>query len=906
MNRMSAGCRINAVIALVLSLSIQTTPARGQNSGSKPPDAGLFSEFPWRLLGPASPAGRVWQVVGVESNPKTFYVTTAGGGLWKSTDNGTTLVPVFDKQTSASTGAVAIAATDPSLVWVGSGEPAGTRANSWGDGVYKSTDAGATWTNMGLRDTREISAVVIHPTNPLIVYVAAMGYLWGRNTERGVFKTTDGGQSWSKSLYVNDTTGCIDLQMDPKNPKVLYAAMWQRFRFGDGDMAESGPESGIYRTTDGGLHWVRLTEGLPKDELGKINLTVARHNTKIIYASVLTGEPAAEGKRTSETGGIFRSDNGGQSWQRVNPMMTGYYYQRINVDPSDDNKVWMPVFDLMLSTDGGRTFVKANMKHVHNDLHSIWIDPMDPQHLITGGDGGVNISYNRGATWQQAVLPIGQFYEVDVDNQDPYYVYGGMQDTGHWSGPSQTYDNEGITNYDWIKLRFNGDGMPVHADPTDPNVIYMVQEFGNLSRLDLRTWNRAELTPDPEEAKRRGLHPFRYDWTPPMIISQHDPKVLYYGGNYLFRMTERGERWEIISPDLTRQQERELKGNKQTYEGYHSYGALFSIAESPLDANVLWAGADDGPLHVTRDRGKTWTEVSANLPAGAPTDGVVAEIEASRFDKGTAYVAYDNHTREDIKPYLYRTTDYGHTWTSITGDLPLTGSTYVIREDTVNPRLLFAGTEFGVYLTLDGGTHWTKLQNNLPTVAVRTMVIQPREHDLVIGTFGRGIWVTDIAPFEEMSEKLLESQAHLFDIKQGTLFLTRFTYGATIEELNGDMFFRADNPPYGTMVSYYLKDTVGQDVTLTITDAGGRSVRTLTGPGTAGIHRVNWDLKRQEKTSDEEAKRRGVETISEREALDRVPPGAYLVTLRAGSGSMSKQVMVRPETQGVRRVEVRK
>jgi photosystem II stability/assembly factor-like uncharacterized protein len=905
MNRMSAGWRVNSILVLIFSLFIQAAPARGQ-SNAKLPNADLFSEFTWRLLGPSSPAGRVWQVVGVESNPKTFYVTTAGGGLWKSTDNGTTLLPIFDKQTSASTGAVAIAKSNPNIVWVGSGEPASTRANSWGDGVYKSTDAGLSWANMGLGDTRQIGAVVIHPTNPEIVYVAAMGYLWGRNSERGIFKTTDAGRTWSKSLFVNDTTGCIDLQMDPKNPKVLYAAAWQRFRFGAGDMAEAGPASGIYKTTDGGQHWVELTEGLPTDEMGKINLSVARHNTKIVYAAILTGEPKGGGKRTSETGGVFRSENGGQSWQRVNPMMTSYYYQRIDVDPSDDNKVWMPVFDLMLSTDGGKNFVKTNIRHVHNDLHSIWVDPTDTQHLIIGGDGGVNISYNRGATWQQAVLPIGQFYEVDVDNQDPYYVYGGMQDTGHWTGPSQTYDNEGITNHDWLKLRFNGDGMPVHADPTDPNVVYIVQEFGNFSRLDLRTWDRAELQPDPEEAKRRNLHPFRYDWTPPMIISQHDPKVLYYGSNYLFKMTERGDKWEIISPDLSRQQEKELKGSKTDYQGYHSYGALFSIAESPLDANILWAGADDGPVHVTRDGGKSWTDVSVNFPAGAPTFGVVAEIEASRFDKGTAYVAYDNHTREDIKPYLYKTTDYGRTWTEITGDLPLNGSAYVIREDPVNPRLLFAGTEFGLYLTIDGGGRWVKLQNNLPTVAVRTMVIQPRERDLVIGTFGRAIWVTDIAPFEEMNDQLFKTEAHLFEIKQGTLFKTRFTYGATIEELNGDMFFRAENPPYGTMITYYLKNNVAGDVTLTIQDANGRTVRTLTGPGAAGIHRVNWDLKRQEKTSDEEAARLRVETISEREALDRVPPGTYKVTLQAVGANISKNVVVRKETQGVRRVDVRK
>lgn len=866
----------------------------------------LLSEFKWRLIGPSSPAGRVWQVVGVESDPKTFYVCTAGGGLWKSTDNGTTLLPIFENQTSASTGSVAIAKTNPNVVWVGTGEPANTRANSWGDGVYKSIDGGQTWSHMGLGDSRQISAIVIHPTNPDIVYVAAMGYEWGRNNERGIFKTTDGGKTWTKTLFVNDTTGFIDLQADAKKPEVLYAAAWQRFRFGGGDMAESGPESGIYKTTDGGKKWLRLTNGLPKEEMGKITVAVARNNSRIVYAAILTGEPAPEGKRTIDTGGIFRSIDGGQNWQRMNPTMTSYYYDRINVDPGDDNRVWLPWFDLLTATDGGKTLVKTNIKHVHNDEHSIWIDPHDPEHLILGGDGGVNISYNRGATWQQAVLPIGQFYEVAVDNQDPYYVYGGMQDTGHWLGPSQTYDNEGITNHDWIKLRFNGDGMSVHPDPTDPNVIYMVQEFGNFSRLDLRTWDRTELLPNPEEARKRGLHPFRYDWTPPMIISEHDNSVLYLGSNYLFRFTERGAKWDIISPDLTAQQEKELKGSKKDYTGYHSYGALFSIAESPLDANIIWTGADDGPVNVTQNGGKMWIEVSQNFPAGAPTFSVVAEIEASRYNKGTAYVVYDNHTREDHNPYVYVTDDFGKTWTNISGDLPRNGSSYVIREDPVNPDLLFVGTEFGVYLTLDKGRQWVRLKNNLPTVAVRTMAIQSRDRELIAGTFGRAIWIADIAPLEELSESLLQQSAHLFEIKSGTLFKTRFTYGATIEELNGDMFFRAENSPYGTVISYYLRDNTGRDVALSVRDEQGKIVRTLVGPGTAGIHRVIWDLKRQEKVSDADVARVGVTTISEREALDRVPSGDYTVTLQVGSSVLKSRVVVREETQGVKLVNVRK
>ena len=893
-------------LGLMFFGAIFTLTALAQTNSAQRLDASLFSEFKWRLVGPSSPAGRVWTVVGDENNPKTFYACTAGGGLWKTTDNGTTLVPIFDNQTSASTGAVAIAKSDSDLVWVGTGEPANTRANSWGDGVYKSLDGGKTWVHMGLGDSRQISSIVIHPARPDVVYVAAMGYEWGRNSERGIFKTSDGGKSWNKILFVNDTTGFIDLQMDPKHPDVLYAAAWQRFRFGGGDMAESGPESGIYKTTDGGKRWIKLSNGLPKEDKSKITLAVARNNSNIVYAAILTGEPAAGGKRTMDTGGIFRSSDAGKTWLRMNPTMTSYYYDRINVDPGDDNRIWMPVFDLMVSTDGGKTLVKANTKHVHNDLHGIWIDHHDPQHIVIGGDGGINISYNRGATWQQAVLPIGQFYEVAVDNQDPYYVYGGMQDTGHWLGPNQTYDNEGITNHDWIKLRFNGDGMSIHADPTDPNAIYMVQEFGNFSRLDLRSWDRKELLPDADEASKRGLHAFRYDWTPPMIISAHDPEVLYLGSNYLFKFTKRGEKWDVISPDLTAQQGNDWRGDKKTYTGYHSYGALFSIAESPLDAKIIWTGADDGPIYLTRNGGSSWTNVAENFPVGAPANAVVGEIEASHFDKSTAYVAHDVHTREDHKPYLYMTNDYGQTWANISGNLPQNGSSYVIREDPLNPNLLFAGTEFGVFLTIDRGQHWTQLKNNLPTVAVRALAIQEREHDLVAGTFGRAIWITDIAPIEQLSASLLDKSAHLFAVKPGTLFKTRYTYGATIEELNGDMFFRADNPPFGTTVTYYLRDNAGAEVSLVIKDEKGRIIRTLKGPGTAGLHRVTWDLKGPDRTTEEVATKAGITTLSEREALDWVPPGDYTAFLETGHGSIKTGITVRKETQGVKRVEVRK
>jgi len=867
----------------------------------------IVQDWPWRLVGPSAPAGRAWTVTGVESDPKTLYVTTAGGGLWKSTNNGTTFEPIFNHESSASTGAVAIAKTDKNLVWLGTGEPACTRANSWGDGVYKSTDGGMHWTNMGLPDSREISAIVIHPANPDTVYVAAMGYLWGANSERGIFKSIDGGITWTKSLFVNDTTGFNDLQMDPNDPKTLYAAAWQRIRWGDGDMTESGAASGIYKTTDGGVTWKKLSNGLPTDPMGKIHLAVGRRNSLIVYANILTGEPAPGGKRTSTQGGLFRSEDGGASWIRVNDRQTVYYYDRIYVDPSDGNTVWMPVFELNRSTDGGRTFEKVNMKHVHNDLHSLWIDPNDPTHIAVSGDGGVSISYDRCAHWQQTVLPIGQYYEVCVDNEEPYSIIGGMQDTGHWLGPGETYDEEGITAHDWIKLRYNGDGMGCAVDPRDPNIIYMVQEFGNTSRLDLRRWDRTELQPaDTSEFRKRGiLHPVRWDWTPAFALSIHNPDILFLGSNYLFRINGKTGTWDAISPDLSRQREKSLKGS---VDGYHSYGALFSVAESPLDKNILWAGADDGPIWVTKNGGKKWTEVDGNMPKDAPTWSVVAEIEASRFSKATAYIVYDDHTRENIHPYVYKTTDFGTTWLNITGDLPERGSAYVIREDLTNPLVLYVGTEFGVFVTVNGGMHWLKLNGNLPTAGVRAMVIQPKAKDLVVGTFGRAIWVTDIAPFGEITERTLSTPLHLFSTKPATKFKFRETFGNTIEELNGDMFFRAENPPYGAAITYSLKEEVADSVRIVIKDSRGGNVRTLKGPHSPGIHRVVWNLQKDSLTkADTVALKLTAElTPNERSYRQQVPPGTFAIELSTGPLRDTGTVVVRKESNGTKRVAVRK
>ena len=852
----------------------------------------------WRLLGPSMPAGRAWTVTGVESDPKTLYLTTAGGGLWKTTNHGTTFRNVFAHEGSASTGAVAVAPSNPDIVWVGTGEPANTRANSWGDGVYRSTDGGETWTHMGLDDSYLVSKIVIHPTDPDRVWVAAMGHLWGANEERGVFRTTDGGRTWQKVLYVDDTTGAMDLEMDPHDPEVLYAGMWQRFRYGGGDMDEAGPSSGIFKSTDGGATWTRLGNGLPTEDMGKIHLTVARGDSRIVYAGILTREPRErEGSQT----GVYRSDDAGATWRRVSDPSTGYYYQNLFVDPSNDERLYMPVFELNVSEDGGRTWSEVNIRGVHNDLHGMWIDPSDPDHLVIVGDGGVNITFDRGATWMASSLPIGQFYEVSVDNQDPWHVIGGMQDTGHWLGPSRVYDEEGITDEDWDKLRYTGDGMASATDPRDPNIIYLVQQFGNTTRLDLRNWARTELQPTDEELAELGITgPVRYNWTPAMILSRHDPDYLYLGSNHLFRI--HGETGDVqrLSDDLSWQQDRTFLGSR---DGYHSYGTIFSVAESRFDAGTLWVGADDGPVWVTTDRGESWTQVDDRFP-DAPEHCVVSEIETSRFYRARVYVALDCHTRDDTRPWLYRTDDGGATWTSVIGDLD-DGPSYVIREDPDNPDVLYVGLEHGVRVSVDGGAHWVPLGSGLPTVGVRTLALQERDRDLVAGTFGLAIWTVDIGPMAEMAEAL-SAPLHAFDVKTATKFRWRVTYGNTIEELNGDEMFRAETPPVGTAVRYAVgSGAAAVGAAIEIRNAAGETVRTLEGPGGAGVHAVWWDL-RSDATADL-TQPRGSGTPSEWAYRQLVPVGSYTVIVRVGGEESRTVVQVRDEpVDGVRQAPLRR
>ena len=586
------------------------------------------------------------------------------------------------------------------------------------------------------------------------------------------------------------------------------------------------------------------------------------------------------------------------------------------MDPSNDRRLFIVDLQLWRSDDGGENWVQHNMKHVHYDLHGFWIDPHDPDHLVLSGDGGVVVSVDGGASWFQTVMPIAQFYELDVDMQDPYWVYGGMQDTASWAGPSRTYDNEGITDYDWIKLRSDGDGMAIQSHPQNPNIVYLAQYSGNFARLDLRTWTRTEIFPAPNTLKKSGLRPLRWDWSAPFIISKADPNVLYLGAQYVLRCRigaplpngEVAQNCTAISPDLTALQD---KSYPEVGEKYFSYGALFSLAQSPVNPAVLWAGDDDGPIHVSRDSGLHWTRVDDSLPPGTYREGFVSKIEPSRTAAGAAYVSFDLHYRDDPAPYLFKTTDFGKTWTNITSDLPKWGCIYVVREDPKNPRVLYVGSESGLFVSIDGGGHWVRWKSTLPYTAVRSLIIQPRDRELVVGTFGRSIWIGDVSVIEQL-EEAMSQVAFLFDVKPAVAFNVRSTYGnSAYEEINGDLMFRTPNPPYGTMLSYYLGNAAGGDVKLTVSDDAGKVMRTLTGPSTPGLHSVQWDLetdaaKAQLAPGVAPVRDPAAVTPSERQRRRRVRPGSYTVTLEAGRTTLKRSVIVKAEGNDVHWVLPRK
>lgn len=840
--------------------------------------------LPWRHIGPASFGGRIDDVEAVPGKPSTVFVGTAGGGVFRSTNAGTTWTPVFDRDgRSTSIGDIAIAPSDPNIVWVGTGEPNNRQSSTWGDGIYRSLDGGTSWTHMGLANTHHIGRVVIHPRDPSVVFVAALGHLWGANADRGLYRTRDAGRTWSKVLGVNDFTGAVDVAMDPDG-RTLYAAMYQRQRTGFGFVG-GGPGSGLYRSLDGGDTWQRITEGLPGGTIGRIGLAIAPSQPSTVYAIV-----------ESRQGGVFRSDDRGATWRKMNSLNPRpMYYSQIRVDPQHPDRVWVLGTNVHLSVDGGKTFTTDNTgDRIHVDHHALWINPSDGQHMILGNDGGLYFTWDGARNWDFVDnLPIGQFYDIDVDDRDPYYIYGGAQDNGTWGVPIRTYNGVGIMNSDVINIAY-GDGFYTVTDPADPRYIYANSQGGRAYRVHLGTREERGIRPVSTDAKEE----YRFNWSTPMHRSPHDAKTVYYGGNKLFRSRDAGQTWDEVSPDLTRKLDWKklpimgMMRDSTTLsrdDGVSDYGTITSIAESPKTAGLILVGTDDGNVQLTNDGGRTWTDITSRFKL--PGARWVSRVLWSSHDARTAYTTFDGHYDDDMTPWVFKTTDGGTTWTPIAGNLPAGHSIKALEEHPVSSATLFAGTEFGLYVTFDGGRTWTHVGGNVPRVRVDDIAIHPKTHDLVLGTHGRSIIVLDdIGLMDKGAPTVGAGDAQLYPIRA-----TRQRYITRILPTPGARNFQAPNPAEGALITYALGTGGAADTTarITVVDATGRTVRTMSVSASAGLHRTNWDLHydRSPGVKDEDEGWFGVPKGA------WVLPGRYTVTLAARGKQVSQTVEVQPDNR---------
>jgi photosystem II stability/assembly factor-like uncharacterized protein len=875
--------RRRAVRSIVSALALALPPL--VSAAQTPEQVRLATRaLEWRELGPTIMSGRVSDLAVVESDPSTFYVGTASGGVWKTVNAGITFEEVFRDETTASIGDVTIAPSNPNVVWVGTGEPQNRQSSPWGDGVYRSVDGGRNWTRLGLEATHHIARIEVHPRDPDIAYVAAVGHLWGGNPERGVYKTTDGGRTWERVLYVDENTGAIDLAMDPNDPRTLFAAMYQRQRRAWG-FNGGGPGSGIYRTSDAGATWTELTEGLPEGDKGRIGLDVYRRDGNFVCAIVQADASGAADEDTDEQNGVYCSTDRGLTWEhRSTTNNRPMYYSQVRIDPNDAERIYLAGTDFYMSEDGGRTFTDEAAVEVHVDHHAIWIDPANSRHILLGGDGGVSVSWDRSENWYQfRNLPISQFYEVGVDMREPYHVCGGLQDNGSWCAPSDTWSNQGVRTRDWYNVG-SGDGFFTVMHPTDPTLMLAESQGGNLTRVSLTTGERARIRPIGRPEADDGLPDLRWNWNTPVVMSSHDPSTVYIGANVLFKSTDLGQTWEEISPDLSYAVERDtlrimgVPGSAPQLsrnDGQSSYGNMTALAESPMDASVIYTGTDDGRMHVSRDGGATWTDVTPTLST-LPRYAYVTRIVASHAAPGTVYAAFDGHRSDDFRPHLYVSTDFGQQWRSISSGLPQS-SLNAVAQHPRTANLLFVGNELGVYVSVTGGEQWVELRANLPTVPVDDIDIHPRENDLVIGTHGRGIWIMeDITPLERLSPTVVASGAYVFPVRRATSYNEYTPQGWT------PGIWVADNAPAGARIRYWLREA-RDDVTLSITDALGNEIRSLDAEGDQGLNEVIWDL-------------RLVESDASGEPMDpgpRVMPGTYLVALTAGADIVQADVAVR-------------
>ena len=852
-------------------------------------DSATVAGMRWRTVGPANFMGRLSDVVGIPSPSKTVFVAAAGGGIWKSTNNGITWRPTFDDKRVISMGMLAIAPSDTQQVWAGTGEPNSRNSIEPGGGIFKSTDGGLTWTPMGLEKTEHIGRIVVHPTNPDIVYVAALGAAWRSNPERGLYRTKDGGKTWQLVKFVSDKAGFVDVAMHPANPNVLFATSWERRR-SPYSLFSGGPGSALWKSTDGGDTWTEVTGGgFPAGIKGRMSLDINRANPDVLYmmieASAARTLAELVPERSPKLNGLWKSTDGGKTWAQMNNInVRPFYYSQVRSDPRNPDRVYFSSTELQLSEDGGKTSRNA-AQQVHVDDHGIWIDPNDPQRWFLANDGGVAITYDAGGNFLQPQnLPIAQFYEVAFDHAVPYNICGGAQDNGTWCGPSRRRAATTPLGY-WFTIA-GGDGFYAAMDPTDPDIVYGESQGGNVSRVNLRTGERmgfakpqwqptyrrwedsiAIVRGDPlvpatkaQQAAIAALRAkqkadsvalsLRYNWNSPFFLSPHNPAVVYFAGNRLLKSTKRGEELQVISPDLSRQLAAKLDtalrltgGITLDATGAETYGTIVAIDESPVKPGLLLAGTDDGHLWMTRNDGATWENLSARVP-GLPNGGevYVTRVEASAHDTNTFYVAYDNHRNGDFTPYLFVTTDGGRSFRSIAAGLPSGGPgdfLHVVREDPANPRLLYAGTSLGVYVSLDQGGSWTRFMAGLPSVPVYDLQVHPRDKELIAATHGRGFWIVDIAPLQEMTAAVAAKPAHLFTPKPAFQWGEGPTRAASGNG-NAQGFFATPNPSYGAAISYRVTQAGQGPARISIVNAMGDTVASLTGPSSAGLHTVTW------------------------------------------------------------------
>jgi photosystem II stability/assembly factor-like uncharacterized protein len=868
-----------------------------------------FAGVPLRTIGPATMSGRITDIAVNESNPYEFYAASATGGVWKTTDNGVTWVPVFEREATHSVGAIAVDQRDPNVVWVGTGEATNRQSSSWGDGVYKSTDGGRTWRNMGLREGHHIARIAIDPTNSDVVYVAVPGHLWGPTPERGLYKTTDGGRTWELVLRKDDDTGAVDVAIDPSDPGIVYAAMYQRRRQPFGFVG-GGPGSALFKSTDAGRTWKRLSSGLPPGTSGRIGISIYRKDPRVVYISLEQGSRYTSSiSYARRLGGVYRSDDRGESWRHMsdwNPRPA--YSSQIRVDPGDQSRIYMVAFSF--SDDSGKTF-REPRQTLHGDDRVVWVNPKDSRHLIKGDDGGVGISYDRGLKWLYVTtLPVSQFYRISVGTGTPYLVCGGLQDNGSWCAPNETWTREGVRNEDWFRVG-GGDGFFNVVDTTDNRTVYSSSQYLGITRVDLRTLEAKNLRPTPREGEgpklgnwgapdpRVGRKIPPAGWNSPFIISPHDAGTICGGMAIVLCSRDRGETWASLGNLTTGVDRRTLpimgqlprEDTPSLDDGVSYYPTTSALAESPRVRGLLYGGTDDGNLKVTRDNGRTWTDLTGRAP-GVPRGTWVSAIEPSRHADGTVYVAWDGHQADDYTNYLQVSTDFGRTFTSITGDMPPNRVIHSVHEDLRNPRVLYAGTEFGLFVTTDGGGHWWPLQDNLPNVPVNEFTIQPRENDLVLGTHGRGIWILDQVNFiQEFTPEVRAKASHLFTLNPASMLRLASSGGHV-----GDMHFRGENPPYGAIIDLWARDGVPAGTTVSIHESRGREVARVPVPAATGrgVRRVTWNLRLPPLRA---AAGAGGDEDGPGGSLPGrfVAPGTYLARLTLGGESSEQRFEVRED-----------